>query len=170
MADPKKESSFAVFCDLDGVLVDFDRGVEELTGRVPSEQNPRHMWPRLANTPDFYSRLQWMPDGRELWNYLKPYRPVILTGLPLGRWAKPQKIEWCRRELGERVPVLAGWSKNKAADAQTYLESQGLDESLTPLLIDDREKTKEQWERMGGIFILHRDAETTIAELQKLGL
>ena len=169
MSDTANPLKYVVFCDLDGVLVDFDRGVKELTGKLPTEQKTRHMWPRLAQTPDFYASLPWMPDGPELWRFIQPYGPIILTGLPLGKWAKPQKLEWCRRELGSHVRVLAGWSKDKARDARAYLEKEGLDGSRTPILIDDREKLQEAWENHGGIFIHHRDAPTTIAALKQLG-
>ena len=169
MPDSSDPLNYVIFCDLDGVLVDFDRGVKELTGKLPAEQSPRAMWPRLAKTPEFYTTLPWMPDGPELWHFIQPYGPVILTGLPLGKWAKPQKLEWCRRELGEHVPVIAGWSKHKPADAASYLQEQGRADR-TPILIDDRDKTREGWEEMGGIFIHHRDARTSIAALRSLDL
>lgn len=35
--------------------------------------------------------LEWMPDGRELWAGIVDYNPTILTGLPMGTWAEPQK-------------------------------------------------------------------------------
>ena len=161
---------YAVFCDLDGVLADFDRAVRELPGKLPAEMSPQQMWPRLAKAPEFYTHLPWTADGPELWRFIQPYAPVILTGLPLGKWAKPQKLEWCRRELGEHVRVIAGWTKQKAQDGRNYLEEQGSASTLTPLLIDDREKTREPWENMGGVFVHHRDAATSIAALEALGL
>lgn len=33
-----------------------------------------------------------MPDGRELWGGVESLRPTILTGLPMGNWAEPQKV------------------------------------------------------------------------------
>lgn len=37
--------------------------------------------------------LDWMPDGRELWEGVEQLHPTILTGLPMGTWAEPQKVE-----------------------------------------------------------------------------
>ena len=99
-------SMYKVFVDLDGVLVDFEAGVRRVTGKMPDEQSIRSMWSRLAVEPGFYEHLEWMPDGADLWERVRGLQPTILTGLPWGNWAKPQKIAWCARELGPDVPVV----------------------------------------------------------------
>lgn len=152
---------FKLFVDLDGVLVDFDKGVEEATGTVPGKQAPGRMWALIARTPDFYAELDWMPDGRELWDRVLPLNPTILTGLPRGKWAEPQKREWCRRELGEEIEVVTCMSREKASKADELTE-----EEETPILIDDRESIAESWREMGGIFIHHRSAADSIRQLE----
>ena len=112
---------YQLFVDLDGVLADFDSAVEKITGLRPSQQSPKAMWPRLARTPDFYASLPWTEDGPELWRRVAPLDPVILTGLPRGNWAEPQKLEWCHRELGPEVPVIACMSREKADRAAEWL-------------------------------------------------
>lgn len=159
---------FQLFVDLDGVLVDFDAGVRRATGKDPSELHPRNMWPAIARTKGFYDRLDWMPDGRDLWLAVKKYSPAILTGLPMGKWAEPQKRSWCERELGADVHVITGMSRQKADLAVRWLEENDMDEK-TPVLIDDRLKMKESWEAVGGKFILHLNAAGSIAKLKDLG-
>ena len=144
---------FKLFVDLDGVLADFDRAVKDITGRLPSELSPKDMWSRLARTPGFYERLEWTPDGRPMWEYVRPLDPTILTGLPLGRWAEPQKRAWCARELGPDVPVITCMSRDKAVRAR-----EATPENATPVLIDDRVRLRDRWEAAGGIFIHHTDA------------
>ncbi|MFO7780917.1 MAG: hypothetical protein R6W94_04760 [Spirochaetia bacterium] len=167
---------YVIFVDLDGVLADFDRAVEELTGLPPSQQTPRAMWPRLAGARDFYANIPWMPDGLELWERVEPHDPVILTGLPRGDWAKPQKLEWCRRELGPEVPVIACMSREKTEKAREWLEARAGDagprvtERRVPVLIDDRASTREPWEAAGGVFIHHTSAAESIRALEELGL
>ena len=57
-----------IFCDLDGVLVDFDAGVQKLfKNKKAAEISPKVLWPKLATTPGFYEDLPWMHDGRRLW-------------------------------------------------------------------------------------------------------
>ncbi len=178
---------YVIFVDLDGVLADFDRAVEEITGLPPSQQTPRAMWPRLAGAPDFYATIPWMPDGLELWERVEPLDPVVLTGLPRGNWAKPQKLEWCRRELGPEVPVIACMSREKTEKAWEWLEahrggargaggahspgghSPGMERTV-PVLIDDRASTREPWEAAGGVFIHHTSAEQSVRALEELGL
>jgi hypothetical protein len=152
-----------LFVDLDGVLVDFDRGVREATGRLPREQEKKRMWPALARVPGFYDGLAWLPDGKSLWERLAPLGPTILTGLPMGGWARPQKLAWCGRELGLDVPVIACMSREKAVRARAATPAD-----QRPLLIDDREALGPPLREIGGLFIHHRSADETLAELEKL--
>ncbi len=161
------KQDWQLFLDLDGVLADFDRGVEDLLGRAPHSLEPRRMWPALARSPGFYEHLQWMPDGRLLWEACAPAHPVILTGLPLGKWAEPQKRAWCARELGEDVPVIAGPSKKKHELAAQWLADRGRG-SAVMILVDDREKQQEAWEQAGGLFVLHRGARTSLGALESI--
>jgi hypothetical protein len=162
---PGVSAKYTLFLDLDGVLADFDAGVHQVTGKLPSELSPRSMWPRLAKTPGFYANLAWMPDGRTLWERVKRHDPVILTGLPLGKWARPQKLKWCARELGPDVEVLTCMSRDKAEVAR----SRAPDDTV-PVLVDDRDRYRDKWEEMGGIFVHHKSAEESIARLEELGL
>jgi hypothetical protein len=45
---------------------------------------------QLSLPPD--TNLPWMPDGRNLWDHIKEFEPVILTGIPRGNWASSQKV------------------------------------------------------------------------------
>ncbi len=160
--------NYQLFVDLDGVLVDFEAGVRQATGKEPALLEPRQMWPVLARTPGFYEKLSWMKDGQELWDMVLPFSPVILTGLPMGKWAEPQKRAWSERELGTDIPVITGMSRKKAELAQAWLEDSNKDEK-TGILIDDRLKIKEPWETAGGKFILHLNTAGTLEELKELG-
>jgi len=144
-----------VFCDLDGVLADFDAGIVALFGRKPDEVSPRSLWARVASTPNFFSSLPWTDDGRVLWDAIKTFNPTILTGVPNGSEALRQKREWCARELGIEVDVITCLSKDK----HIYCEKAG------DILIDDREKFRDQWEQAGGLFLHHRSAEETVRRL-----
>ena len=156
---------YFLFVDLDGVLVDFDRGVKKATGQYPREQSAGRMWSILARTPDFYAGLEWMPDGRELWERVRPLNPVILTGLPRGKWAEPQKRSWCRRELGDSVEVITCMSREKARHAASRTPAGRI-----PVLVDDRDSIRESWEEMGGLFIHHTEADSSLAALEDLGI
>ena len=117
---------------------------------------------------DLYNSLEWMPDGKILWEYVLQHEPIVLTGSPMGNWAEPQKRKWCARELGHNIPVLVGLAHDKAKLAMEFLgKKDSLDGSI---LIDDRPKHQAVWESAGGVWITHTDAASTIAELKNWGL
>ena len=149
-----------LFLDLDGVLADFEKKVLEITGKKPEQLKQRFMWPRIAKHPNFYGTLDWMPDGEDLWNQTKHLNPIILTGLPGGSWAEPQKRLWCTQHLGPEIQVITCLSREKHLRAQPYILP-----NTKALLIDDREKLKPQWEEAGGIFIHHTTTKTTLEQL-----
>jgi len=177
-ADPYK-----VYCDLDGVLVDFDAGFRRINGESPDDMNLGRMWSMVQSANSFYKHLPWMSDGRELWDAIRHLDPDILTGVPRHREARGEKAEWCRRELGvetnhvdmagrERshqvvrgqrregvVNVITCWSRNK------YMES-----GFRTVLIDDRVNLAREWEMRGGIFIHHTSTEQTLKQLKELGV
>eukprot|EP00588_Corethron_pennatum_P010928 CAMPEP_0194266584 /NCGR_PEP_ID=MMETSP0169-20130528/1445_1 /TAXON_ID=218684 /ORGANISM="Corethron pennatum, Strain L29A3" /LENGTH=261 /DNA_ID=CAMNT_0039007303 /DNA_START=177 /DNA_END=962 /DNA_ORIENTATION=+ len=89
-----------IYCDLDGVLVDFEKRVRELSGgKGPSDMPQNHLWATVARDETFYEHLPWTADGRDLWAAILPLRPDILTGVPMALKAREQKARWCRREL-----------------------------------------------------------------------
>ena len=77
-------------------------------------QSPQEMWRKLqVASPPFFESLQWLPDGQELWSAIKELKPCVLTGLPRGKWAEPQKRAWCKQHLGTTVAVYCCKSKDK---------------------------------------------------------
>lgn len=154
------ETRWQVYCDLDGVLADFERGVAERTKRQPKEfSRRRKMWRRLAppRTEEFFARLDWMQGGAELWKYLEPLSPAILTGSPSGDWAGPQKVRWCEKNLklpADRVLVV------DASDKALFSHPGAI-------LVDDRAEYRFEWEARGGIFIHCTDAQASIQMVQE---
>lgn len=107
------QNDYRLFVDLDGVLVDFEVGVRRLFPRHPvdrpvSDIPLQSMWAAVTRTKDFYNRLPWTSDGKELWRHVtattngdgrKKLLPEILTGVPRNKAAREQKYNWCKREL-----------------------------------------------------------------------
>ena len=140
-----------LFLDCDGVLADFDAYASGLLGMPPREFEARHgarrFWARIAGHEGFFEKLPLMPDARELWDAVAHLRPVILTGLPRGGWAAPQKVRWAARHFpGARVITTMARAK------RDHMENPG------DVLVDDLPKYKALWEEAGGVFVHHRDA------------
>ena len=140
------------------MLADFDAYVRELFGKPPDELPPPRLWGRAAKTPGFYENLPLIPDAMELWDFCRPFRPTILTGLPRGNWAEPQKRRWVARHLGEDVEVITCMARDKCA-------------YTTPgaVLVDDTTKFAHLWVERGGVFVHHTSAAASINELERLG-
>jgi hypothetical protein len=152
-----------IFLDLDGVLADFDKGVLSFLGMSPKDfvqvHGERVFWKRLEALPAFYSRLEWMWGAPEMVAEIRSLAQAhgdlvfVLTGLPLGDWAAPQKRVWCYREL-DGLPVICCMSRDKAKYC-----------NLGDLLIDDREEAGVPWREAGGIFIHHTDPAASLAQV-----
>jgi len=181
-SDAKKKEGFQIFCDLDGVLVDFDSGVKGLfNGRGPDEVGGR-MWGRINSTKGFYRNLAWMEDGRELWNMISPLKPHILTGVSTGKECHIEKFDWCTNNLGKttnhvhkakRNPqdhrLVSGKMENDAINIITcWSKFKHFESGENCVLIDDRLKLKEKWVEKGGIFIHHTSTVNTLKELRSL--
>lgn len=149
-----------LFLDLDGVLADFDRGAELVLGMPAARFEQRHgireFWRRLARADSFYARLPEMPDARELWDAVAHLHPTILTGLPLGKWAAPQKVAWCEEHF-PRVPVITCMARDK----HRYMDRGDV-------LVDDREKHRAAYEAEGVVFVHHKTARSTLQELSEI--
>lgn len=158
----KYAKSPKIFVDLDGVIVNFDKGFQDLGYPPPLEYQEKYgkdaFWKIMEEHPDFFKNLEWMPDGKELWNYIKQYNPTILTAPPRKStmpYARKDKENWVKENIGKDVKVVVDSNKSQYAK-KDYI------------LIDDREKNTVPWESAGGTAILHTSAKDTIEKLQKL--
>ena len=110
----KQESNVQLYCDLDGVLADFNEGTQTLLGKYPDELSQSLLWSTVKKSKTFYEDLPWMPEGKKLWENIKKYNPIILTGCPYGYpSAIEQKLNWCLRELGPNIKVITCKTKDK---------------------------------------------------------
>ena len=154
MAEPK------LFLDCDGVLADFDAGVRRLLGTdartFEARRGKGEFWKRLARAGDFYAALPKMPDADELFDAVRHLKPTILTGLPIGKWAAPQKVAWAATHF-PGVPIITCMARDK------HRHMAGAD-----VLVDDSERHMAAWEQAGGIYILHSSARDSIARLAEI--
>ena len=189
-----------IYCDMDGVLVDFEQGVvdqinkdlqmirkmedkknlvkiqkaldslgrdevvlADMRGKSATSKPVRdYMYGRVGNDADFWSKLPWMPNGKELWDFIAPYEPFILTS-PMQKGSEIGKAFWIDSNLNPK-PEKVFMSHEKY--------NWALDENGEPnILIDDWSKNTVPWAKKGGIAIQHVNANTsvTIGTLRKMG-
>lgn len=149
-----------LFLDLDGVLADFDSGARKVLGMSPREfeerYSKREFWRRLARAKDFYATLPPMADAAILFEAVRHLQPTILTGLPLGNWAAPQKVKWAAEHF-PGTKIITTMARDK------FRHMTGMD-----VLFDDRADHRDKWENAGGTFIHHRNARDSLAQLAKI--
>lgn len=168
-----KPTDYHIYVDLDGVMADLEKKMLEVTGhQIQNKENDRgnpeddQNWKKfhdeIAAGRPLFAEMDMMPDAQKLWDYIKKYKPHILTatGKRNVLSVDKQKREWVQEHLPEHntVYTVTG-SKNKAKFA--WPDS---------VLIDDRMKSIDPWREKGGIGIHHTSAKETIAQLKKLGL
>lgn len=156
-AFPREEVEPHVFLDCDGVLADFDTYAEAYFGMNPREYEKRmgskKFWEQLEAKGDFYRNLPLMPDAMALFEGVKHLHPTILTGCPRGNWAQGQKVAWAAEHF-PGVPIITC----RSADKRDYAKPGDV-------LIDDWPQHRHRWIEMGGIFIVHHDAVSSLAAL-----
>lgn len=168
---PAPDKSLVVFCDLDGVLVDFDKMAVKVAGVDPIETqaNPKlrnQFWKLITryvkDGNKFFEAMDPTADASELWNYIVKYHPTILSATGHVPNAGVEKRNWVRKHLGNETANRAIFVRTAVDKAQYAAPNH--------ILIDDRTKAINPWVAAGGIGILHKSAANTIAQLKEMGL
>lgn len=171
-----------IYCDMDGVLVDFDKGYKELTGLTvhhADSQGRDEFWRLFRDSlkekdiPErsYWANLDWMPDGKQLWDYIKEYNPYVLTA-PSVNFNIPFEERY-KLENNESMQGKTEWVQRLSNMRKMYFRSAGRKADFAgpgKILIDDRKDTIDSWNANGGIGILHTSTANTIKQLQELGL
>ena len=146
-----------LFLDCDGVLADFDEGIRRLLGTSPAAFEAKHgtgeFWRRITKSPNFYGTLPEMADARVLFDAVKHLQPTILTGLPRGNWAAPQKIAWAAEHF-PGVAIITCMARDKHKHM-----------ARGDVLVDDRENHRRIYEEAGVVFIHHTSAQDSLRQL-----
>ena len=107
----------------------------------------------------FWMNLKWKPEGKQLWDYIKDYNPIILSR-PTDLQSVIGKKKWVKDNLnlkGDRVQIRY----NKTPYAQ-HKDKIGI-------LIDDFKTNTIPFAEAGGKAILYKDVNEAIRELKKYG-
>ena len=165
--------AYTLYCDMDGVLCDFERRFEQFTGLSPQEylsqkeielgsknKATEQFWDVIDNQVGvrYWVGIPWMPEGEKLWNHIKKYKPTLLSSPSRGETSRLGKRLWVRNNLPGTKLILA-----RASDKKNY-------SGPNKILIDDREDNIQQWKSKNGIGILFKSTDQVINELSKLGL
>ena len=173
MLNEDMQDSYQIYQDLDGCLCDFESRFEHFSGISPEEYKQRaerefgpkigiqKFWDLIDNQVGlrFWRGMSWMPEGPQLWNYIKQYNPIILTAPSRNDVSVEGKTHWVQDNLGDYDIEF------RQAERKSDLAGPN------QILIDDKLETILSWKSKGGIGIHYTgNVEQVIKELQQLGL
>ena len=180
------EQQFQIYCDMDGVLVDFVKAAVQTvnddvadmsipsrkeTGGIKTIGRLRKALDEDANVKvkefDWWTQLEWMPDGKQLWDYIKGFNPYILTAPMKKDGSREGKKAWVKNNL--RLP--SGNPPEKVfLNSKKYLYANV--GSTSNILIDDMTKNTIPWndasKDTGSVAILHTSTADTIKQLEQI--
>lgn len=172
-------TDYRIFCDMDGVLCNFSKRFQELNDEhlTFEEYEAKHGkysgWEIVKKAgSEFWSNLEWMPDGKELWSYLNQISSPTILSSPSREYSSIKgKMKWIGANLGisQSTPTTKskGWDKDTRIILSSHKHLYVLP-GVKSILIDDTPSKIDKWEAAGGIGILHTSTAETIASLNRI--
>ena len=166
LPEVKETPPYKIYCDMDGVLTDFEKRFDHFTGMKPKEYENRFgtaaFWELIDGKigVKFWVGMDWMPQGQRLWDFIKPYQPDLLTSPSRNNTSRLGKNLWVRNNLNPKPKTIFAYSKDK----QRYSKENAI-------LIDDKKSNINEWTAKGGIAIRCKDGNVdhVIDKLKELG-
>ena len=167
----EQESNYKVYLDMDGVIANFDKRFEDISGMSPKEFEAKFGKKQFWNLIDednkisFWVGIEEMPGAKALVDYVKKYNFELLTSPSAKKQSYLGKLLWVRNHSSlfggkPRVNFKSAKEKHLVKDKLTEKD----------VLIDDREDTIERWNAAGGTGIHYKSASQVLNDLKKLGL
>lgn len=172
---------YQIYCDMDGVLTNFEQrfldvlkiegkkyySKQELEGitrpkHFKSKFGEQEFWKLIDSLgEDFWAGMDWMANGRMLWDFISPYQPNILSSPSRDNSSRLGKRIWIRQNLS---PAPKQIIFEKAEDKQKHA-------AANHILIDDKPSNISEWKAAGGIALECKDGEigSIIQQLKQLG-
>lgn len=167
-----------IYLDMDETIVDWMSGADKaLVGagypkwndsywnQYSEEEADKIRWGVLNSTPNFWENLDFMPDGKAIWNFVKKYKPKILSacGSKAGSICKQGKMRWLAKHLG--MNNLGGVHLVTRSEKKKFAVVNG----DATVLIDDYDKNCSEYKSAGGIPVKATTGAEVIAKLKKIG-
>ena len=167
----EEESEYKVYLDMDGVLADFDKRFEDLSGMGPSEFESKYgknkFWDFIdeEHKISFWVGIPEMSGAKQLVDAVKKYNYELLTAPSAKKQSYLGKILWVRnhKDLFGGKPRINFKKAKEKHEVKSNLQK-------TDILIDDRLDTIERWNSAGGTGIHYQNVSQVLNDLGKLGL
>jgi PAS domain-containing protein len=164
-------SEYKVYLDMDGVLANFNKRFEDISGMSPKEFESKYgkkeFWKLIDedNKISFWVGIEPMPGAADLVKAVKKYNYELLTSPSSKKQSYLGKILWVRNHSD----ILGGKPRINFKRASEKHEIKP-ELAKTDILIDDREDTIGRWNAAGGTGIHYKSISQVLNDLGKLGL
>ena len=170
--EAEKSGRIQIYCDMDGVLCDFDSRFEHYYGVPPREYAKEKGQKAMEEAVDkvgvvYWSKMPWLKGGRELWAKISKYDPIILTSPGKFIHAREGKLEWIKENLSPQPKDIMFANTGKKFEA---IKDKSPQEIRRSMLIDDYYPNLAPWKEIGGIAITYRSYDQVSAILDKFRL
>ena len=163
-----EEHKRIVYVDMDGVLADFEEGFRKISGGISCKSlSDTELWSIIDThgKSKFFSELEWMPGGKELWSFVTQnfLQVKILSALgksdKVDKQTSTGKIQWLRSHIPSLQPddIILVDNKHRKRHYSKPVD----------IMIDDTEVVISEWIKKGGIGILHKTTSETINKLKE---
>jgi hypothetical protein len=154
-----------IYLDMDGVIADFTKRYQELFNMTPQRADRTKQFGSFFNEfikTGQFATLDMMPDAKVLLDHLNTLDiPVEI----LSSTAREER----HQEIGEQKD---SWLSNHNINyPRNFVPGKSLKYKFadpSSIIIDDTQSVIDDWKKAGGIAIHHKDALTTISELDAL--
>lgn len=173
-AEEDSPVKYQFYCDMDGVLVDLEKGFKAVSGGLsPKEYEDKNgkntFWKVVNKYPTFWLDLEPLPDAKILWDYIKDNfknPPAVILSAGIGSTIYKQKTQWIRKHIDPSVQVIIASSGIKKSQ---YIIN-GADIQTTHILLDDTPVNITAWENSGKnrIALLHKNAAASIENIKRV--
>ena len=158
------KNEITIFCDMDGVLVDFLGGIVRHLNKKDFKQGDidKVLLTDAGTSKGWWVSLDPMSDAKTLWKYISQYDIQILSACPSickdDKAVIAGKKAWVKKHL-KPSPSKVNIVQRK--DKKTFA-------APNHILIDDHIKNIRDFDSGGGVGIHHTSAIKTIKQLKSL--
>ena len=157
---------------MDGVVADFDKRFEDLSGMLPQAYVDKHglnaFWDLIdeKHKVAFWRGIELMPGAKQLVDFVSQYPYQMLTAPSVKKQSVIGKGLWVKDKVGILYPSKPKVFYKKAKEK--HMVKPNL--TKNDILVDDRADTIGRWVGAGGTGILYQSADQVINDLKNLGL
>ena len=167
-----EDEEYYIYLDMDGVVADFDKRFEDLSGMMPQAYVDKNglnaFWDLIdeKHKVAFWRGIELMPGAQKLVKFIEQYPFEMLTAPSIKKQSIIGKGLWVKDKIGTLYSTKPKVTYRSAKQKHTVKPKL----TKFDILIDDKGSTIDNWNAAGGTGIFYQNADQVSNDLKKLGL